>query len=468
MGVMFLTKPLIAGLGLISVSLFLLVLYQGYRVFWYYLIFILFGYQFLGKGFAYLGIPPLYVGEIGIILALLSVFVALFLTGDFNDIKFNYTWVVTVILLFMFWGALTTFPYLGEYSLNALRDGVVWGYAIFALTIFILVPKKAIDQFFDLYGKVLPYYLLWLVGSIAFSKIFSIDITVPGSSQKLLQLRSGDVGFQLAGVAAFILLKLNCRVKDWSKPLLWGLWMLWFITWLGYGISNRAATLAALSGLGVVTLFRPNSRWDRPVILALTLICIFFVFDFRLEYRTGETLSSELLTENFTSIVGENKAISETGLEATKQWRLRWWRKIIGYTLLGDYFWVGKGYGIDLGVEDNMVHDRDAPARSPHNVSMTVLARSGVPGFIIWLIFLLSFAWGLFGRSWTTQWQLGPRYENYALWILAWWFGLFLESCFGVIIEGPVGGIWFWSLVGISLVYFSGKENPTRHRYNQN
>ena len=88
-----------------------------------FMLFILAGYAFFGRGFAYLGFPPLFIGELGVVLSLAALL-------SFNPLLWRspVTWL---LFAFAFWCAAQTFPYIGEYGLAALRDGVIWGYGIF-------------------------------------------------------------------------------------------------------------------------------------------------------------------------------------------------------------------------------------------------------------------------------------------------------------------------------------------------
>src|ERR671922_46382 len=99
----------------------------------------------------------------------------------------------------------------------------------------------------------------------------------------------------------------------------------------------------------------------------------------------------ERIATNIGSIFG----VSDKGnLAATREWRLRWWRRIVGYTVHGDYFWTGKGFGIDLAVADGILPPgyKEVPNRNPHNVHMTVLARAGIPGLVLWMLIQGAFA----------------------------------------------------------------------------
>jgi O-antigen ligase len=145
--------------------------------------------------------------------------------------------------------------------------------------------------------------------------------------------------------------------------------------------------------------------------------------------------------------------VSDSGrsdLEATKQWRLNWWRTIVDYTIDGPYFWMGKGYGINLADSDGFqVGTRDEPLRSPHSSHVTLLARSGVPGFILWLALQLTWA-GLMLKSYFTAKKLyAAAWVGVFAWLLTYWLAFMVAAGFDVFLEGPMAGIPFWTIFGL-------------------
>jgi O-antigen ligase len=220
--------------------------------------------------------------------------------------------------------------------------------------------------------------------------------------------------------------------------------------------------LSALIGIGVVLLWRPKTRWDRPLILAVLVLGLLFLTNFNMELNATvreRGVSVQQLAENFKSLVGQSSDSARMGhLEETVQWRLSWWRTIVGYTFGGEHFWTGKGYGVNLADDDGFQVAYDRSVRSPHNVFMTILARSGVPGLLLWILFLLSYGWMLVRVLLMRKHLADPWDARYALWLLAYWSAFLLNASFDVFLEGPMGGVWFWGLVGIGLAYFS-REN---------
>ena len=101
-------------------------------------------------------------------------------------------------------------------------------------------------------------------------------------------------------------------------------------------------------------------------------------------------ISVSQFIENITSLVTETDS---GALEGTKEFRLRWWSDIIDYTINGQYFWTGKGFGINLADDDGFQVYDDHSLRAPHNGHIEILARAGVPGLVLWM--LLNAAVGL-------------------------------------------------------------------------
>src|SRR5262249_29632703 len=102
-------------------------------------------------------------------------------------------------------------------------------------------------------------------------------------------------------------------------------------------------------------------------------------------------LSAQQIANNVQSIFSE----SEQQNDGNKQWRLNWWEIIINDTIRGPNFWTGRGFGINLADADGFAgtgdpHNPRPPTRSPHNAHMTLLARAGIPGLVLWALVLLS------------------------------------------------------------------------------
>jgi hypothetical protein len=162
---------------------------------------------------------------------------------------------------------------------------------------------------------------------------------------------------------------------------------------------------------------------------------------------TSREFSLEQLSDSISSVLGVSQ---RQDLEGTKNWRLAWWREIRDYTVYGPFFWQGKGYGINLADSDGFqVGARDEPLRSPHNSHLTFLARSGVPGFVLWVSLQIFWATAMlwsYVKASQRQMSLWPALFS---WLMAYWIAFMVSASFDVFLEGPMAGIPFWSLFGL-------------------
>jgi O-antigen ligase len=138
-------------------------------------------------------------------------------------------------------------------------------------------------------------------------------------------------------------------------------------------------------------------------------------------------------------------------MEATREWRLNWWKDIINYTVHGRYFWTGKGFGINLAEDDGYEVLKGGELRSPHNGHMVILARSGVPGATLWLLTQGVWITAIVSAYLRARKLNDRRWCAVFAFILAYWTGFMVNASFDVFLEGPMGGVWFWSLYGIGL-----------------
>jgi O-antigen ligase len=124
--------------------------------------------------------------------------------------------------------------------------------------------------------------------------------------------------------------------------------------------------------------------------------------------------------------------------------RTVWWKAVLAETVEANPY-VGLGFGYDLA--DRFVREyypesgEEFAVRSPHNVLITVFARMGAAGLSVLLAII-----GMIGiRTWRAV-RSGPRAA--APWCAVW--VMFVSACFGVVLEGPMGAVVFWSVLGLA------------------
>jgi hypothetical protein len=145
------------GLGAIALGSVVALLALGVRdrsrIFLSALGLLLVGYAFMGRGFAYLGHPPVYVGELVLGLGLLVV-------GVRRGVGAVPWWFLAPTFAFMGWGAVGVVAGLPRYGVDALRDGVIWGYAAFALLCAAGILHTRHDGVvFRAYARLVPFFV---------------------------------------------------------------------------------------------------------------------------------------------------------------------------------------------------------------------------------------------------------------------------------------------------------------------
>nr|MDQ2996986.1 O-antigen ligase family protein [Chloroflexota bacterium] len=430
---------------------------------------LLFGYMLFSRSFAYLGVAPLYVGDLMLAFGLL----ALLLGGGLGLVlRSPVVWLLIGLLLL---GVLRTAPYLPIYQMDALRDGVTWGYGLFALiTAACLLRTGWIERVVEQYSRWMPWFLIWAPISFMLIRLAGSAIPIlPGSNVPLLYLKPGDTAVHLAGTAAFMFLGLQTHRSDQRShmPHEWTWWAAWLIGALLMTSANRGGMLAIAVAALLVSVLWPRGKWWKAAVLSLIVASllfvssVFFAFDPEIQLSKTYTISPSQVLLNFQSVFEDT---GQSTLENTRQWRLDWWNTIIDYTFHGEYFWTGKGFGINLADDDGFQVKADSSLRSPHNGHLTFLARAGVPGFALWIVLQSTFAISLLVAYLRARRMQHDQWAKTIVWILAYWMAFMVNASFDVTLEGPQQGIWFWSLFGFGIaVLLSYRSKATALQHNR-
>ena len=90
------------------------------------------------RGIAYVGFGQVFMGEMVLALGVLAIVISL------PRMKFGL--LDALLVGFIALGAARTIPYIGQYGIDALRDGVSWGYALFADRRRRHVPRRVVPD----------------------------------------------------------------------------------------------------------------------------------------------------------------------------------------------------------------------------------------------------------------------------------------------------------------------------------
>ncbi len=427
---------------------------------------ILAGYVLLDKGFAYLITPPVFVGEIALVLGLWAVV----MTGGITlALRSPISWL---LIAFIVHGAARTLPYIPVYGLNALRDAAIWVYAVFALLVAaFLLRSRWLEWVPEGYARLLPWFLAWLPVAAAIQTVAAgLVPRVPGTEVPMLYLKANDVAVHLAGAAVFLLLGLRQFHGRSRRPGGRGEWLWWSLWLLGalWAVSvSRGALLAILAAITVaLALHPPSISRAGKLVLSCAIVGAFLVagnVQIDLGLESGRKIAPQQIVSNLRS-VATGEAGSYSNLAGTREWRLDWWGDIVGYTFLGEYFWTGKGYGINLADDDGYQVTANGSLRSPHNGHLTILARGGVPGLVLWALLQGAFGIAMFWAYLRARRDGLHRWVRFNVWILAYWVAFLTSAAFDVYLEGPQAGIWFWSVFGFGIAALEAQRIEARQR----
>jgi hypothetical protein len=417
------------------------------------------GYAFFDRGFGYLGVPPIYVGEAVLAIAVL----AIALTVPRSRLQPLHA----LLFAFMAWGLAATLPNLSRYGVDALRDAVLWAYAAYAIAVALAIRPTHFDLVVAWYRKLAPVFVGWVVLFGIIKPFHRADlVNAPRSAVvPLLTLKADDVTVHLAGVGAFLLIGLGPIRSSGKNLATWVRWSLWVAAVALVAAVNRGGLLALGVALGATLWLRPvriSRRWLRPVGLAALLVVAVMLVNPQFDLGRDRRFAPGEIGRSALSIVATSR---EPMLEATKSFRLNWWKEIVSYTVTGPYFWTGKGFGVNLADDDGFQVLPDHSLRSPHNGHMTILARMGVPGLALWIALQAMFGVHLLRAFWWARHRGGPRWSRWAqidAWLLAYWIAMVINMAFDVYLEGPQGGIWFWSVLGLGVAALTIQDRQRR------
>lgn len=154
--------------------------------------------------------------------------------------------------------------------------------------------------------------------------------------------------------------------------------------------------------------------------------------------------------ESIMDISGTHSYHGETGEISAdnNQFRLVWWKSVATDTMSKGP-WFGLGFGYDLAesfVRDYYMNSGEFEVRSPHSIWLTVFGRMGFFGMVSFTVVVLLII--------KNAWQAADvvRAGDYPREVLFLWCGaiiLLVAASFGVVLEGPMGGVLFWSFVGL-------------------
>lgn len=398
--------------------------------------FLLAGYLAMGRSFAYLGVPPFFIGEIvlGAFLllkprvALGTWAAALLRASPLNVLGLS----LLVFVAYGVWqlgrGMLSGFP-----MIDALKTFTFNYYTLYLfMGIWIglhapdFMPKlvRVIAWVNGIYGLI---YLVWLR---------HVDIYLPGFGAQDVPLFGAPAG-QVMVIIGLLCFERNLRA-------------VWFILLLNVVLTLVWQVRAEWAGLAVGLLAWGflTGRLGRVVAIGMTGLAVLGMLalaDIRLPGRTGEVSLSENLARviaPFDLELASQLSPSAKYHAGTAEWRTLWWdgiwHSVHSRPTLEAF---GHGYGFPLVSVAPATAGYKQSTRTPHSLFHYALGYTGWVGVVAFGF--LQFA--ILKLLWRSYRLTGQAVG------LAWWVMAMVRFSFEEGLESPMKAVPFYLLVGICM-----------------
>ena len=408
------------------------------------------GYLVGNRGFADLTVAkPFYPGEFVLALILVCVLVRFALTRELP----NFTgWIGFTILVFCALGAFRLLLDFNTYRMDAVRDSAMVYYSLY----FFFGRQLAVrGQAMVVLERCLKFAFLALVPIAVIQRVDPLLLQT-GAGKFTPFFQKDDLLTTFTAVAVFVLYTHPKFYRwNWLRVSL----ILFYFAYVVIGI-----TRASLGGLiigSLLLLIAGQRRFLIYPIIAL-MLGLTVLGGLAVTFGKSQTASTSVLTEKLASMVdfsGEHNYSSDYGdLKAgNNEWRRKLWTSFIDDTSVSPVF--GRGFGFDFlaSFEDKDVNEGNL--RSAHNFFVTFYGRMGIVGILVFLTITAQIVVG------GVRAALAVRAGWLPLASLSYWCSLWailVAATVGVVLEGPVGAIVFWTFFGIAVETYTAASDKHR------
>ncbi len=427
-------------LGMFLVLVLFTVFVQSIRFEAAILCLLLTGYLIGNRGFADLTVmKPLYPGEFALALIAAALLLRFALTRELPDVS---GWYARVIFVYCALGAVRLSLDYQSYKLDALRDSAMVYYAVFFFLGRQLAAQPSSKQMLE---KCLAFSFVALLPVAVVERVAPDWLVWSGDFSPLLQ--KDDLLTTFAAIAVFIIYTRPKMYWNWLRSAM----ILFYIVLVVSG-TGRAALAALVVGSGLMLLAGRQKFFLYPVaavVLGLTVLA-----GFAAGFGNARTSDSAVLMEKVASMVdfsGGGSYQSDFGDQkaGTNDFRRKLWQTFIDETNAASPSF-GRGFGYDfvfrfaevyrLGPEGNL--------RSAHNFYITLFGRMGWIGIAVFAVLTGQIVVGGVRAALAVKAGLMPT-ADLGYWCATW--VILVSSSVGVVLEGPVGAIVFWALLGVAV-----------------
>ena len=387
-------------------------------------------YVFLNKGVAYT-----YLVEA------LWLFGILILLMHRKKVELIWNKTTKLILFFIFICCIYILRGFAKYDiLDLIRDSFIFQYGWFVFILFLF--KDKIEQVWETLFFIYKWFpFVALLNFILQYFVPFFETVTPFGGIPILLYKNGDMGVQLLISTLLLLYTFEKKPLKW-RVLLSLVIALDFLILASY---SRSGIVAFLSSMLCFIYFNKDIQLKSRIRLLLKYLPVILLIVTPIyinikvtENFQGRSVGFEQIKNNFSSIIG---GTTDATSEDNVVWRLVWWAKILDYSFSAPNFFIGKGLGMSLATDDDII-TLDENLRSPHNFHLNIMARFGVLIFLIWTYFLIQLLRPLFKK------QLHGKRLLIGCILLA----FLINASFDVFLEGPMGAFPFWTWVGLYLL----------------
>lgn len=411
---------------------------------------LLFGYTVGQSGFGHFSLVPtkgVYLGEIALVACGATVLARLAFTRERIIPKQPLAWGIVALM------AIGTVRFIYDFrnsvnELDVIRDFATIYYAGFFFIAFNVCRHSGSRLFLQ------RTVIVALICSIFVSSVFFIVPSVFNylmvHGRPFIEPRADLTGsFMGFACILFSLKSQQSRHFGWT--------LLSFGAFVALLLPLSRATFLGFAAAVILLMLSGQTRF----LLRLAVFCIIALMTLTpivLTIKgTSEATYATMLRDKILSVVepfGNKRTFSsEVGdtSAANNEFRAAWWGSVIDETNEKSPL-VGLGFGYDLAKRflrryTIAMNPYEFDARSPHSILLTMYGRMGLIGvlafgFIVFQIVLSTLRAATAVRTGKT-----PALD------IGWWCGvvaILVTSCFGVMLEGPMAAIVFWSLLGVA------------------
>lgn len=412
---------------------------------------VLFGYVVGNRGFAQLMLSPRFplLPAEGVLLFTGAVMVVQ--SAWRHELPFHRDPLHLLVLAWIVYGAARVVFDFRLFGFMAVRDFATVYYALY----FFVACEVARQRFSS---RALLNVLL--VSCVVMAGTAAIDAYDPTFFARFLTVRGapvifykGDlVGIYLAVASVLCFLRFEEHGRRWYVVLSLA---------LAAGVlatNNRASLVALLVAAGWLAIRR---RWRYAAWLGASgaTAAVFILVAAAVMNTSWEKTPLFGVYERVISLADPAGQRSYRGANTSFKgdnnlFRTVWWRAVAAETIDVNPY-VGLGFGHDLAArfvrEYYPESGEEFSTRSPHNILLTVFARMGGLGLVLFLSIISMVA----ARTWHAV-RASPVAA--APWCAVWM--ILTAACFGVVLEGPMGAVVFWTMLGLAAANDGSGDDP--------